>query len=214
MSCGSGLRRLILRLCTLICLPRRPSALQFSKHAEYDDSPPPACSPRVLLPTCSQSLASTFADVRLGRALQGVSSAEFLEAARAAYYARSNSVGSGLDPGGGSGGAPSSSSSSRGGVGGGSSTARRFLYLLAVGVVPGYQRRGLGSALLAALLRKADHDGCACYAEATSGASRELLRRHGFNELLIYQPAPSIPPVHVLVRPPQGAAAAAGEGDS
>ncbi len=53
-------------------------------------------------------------------------------------------------------------------------------YLLAIGVATTRQGTGLGSALLAHTLAKADEDGAPAYLEATSLRSRVLYERHGF----------------------------------
>lgn len=53
-------------------------------------------------------------------------------------------------------------------------------YLDFIGVAPGFQRRGAGSALLAAMLEQTDREGIAAALNAGSPRSRELYRRHGF----------------------------------
>lgn len=74
-------------------------------------------------------------------------------------------------------------------------------YLLALGVRPGGQGRGLGSALLALALADADTAGDACYLEATSPRSRVLYERFGFvvtDELRV----DDSPPLWAMWRPP------------
>jgi ribosomal protein S18 acetylase RimI-like enzyme len=53
-------------------------------------------------------------------------------------------------------------------------------YLWFLGVAPRAQGRGLGSALMEPVLRRADRAGLACYLEATSPRNRALYERHGF----------------------------------
>jgi GNAT superfamily N-acetyltransferase len=53
-------------------------------------------------------------------------------------------------------------------------------YLWFVGVVPAAQGRGLGSALIAPVLQRADRAGHPTYLEATSAQSKALYERHGF----------------------------------
>jgi GNAT superfamily N-acetyltransferase len=54
------------------------------------------------------------------------------------------------------------------------------LYLALLGVVPDHQGTGVGSALLRAVLDRADRDGTPAYLEATSPRNRALYERHGF----------------------------------
>lgn len=53
-------------------------------------------------------------------------------------------------------------------------------YLMLVGVDPGSQGRGLGSTLLAPVLRRADADGRPCYLETAEERNLEFYRRQGF----------------------------------
>lgn len=53
-------------------------------------------------------------------------------------------------------------------------------YLRFLGVVPAAQGRGLGGALMAPVLRRADEAGRPAYLEATSARSKVLYERHGF----------------------------------
>ena len=53
-------------------------------------------------------------------------------------------------------------------------------YLWFLGVIPTAQRRGLGSALMAPVLERADRTGRPAYLEATSARSKALYERHGF----------------------------------
>jgi GNAT superfamily N-acetyltransferase len=56
-------------------------------------------------------------------------------------------------------------------------------YLDYIGVEPGAQGRGTGSALLAPMLARCDAEGTPAYLNAGSPRSRELYRRHGFEVL-------------------------------
>ena len=58
----------------------------------------------------------------------------------------------------------------------------RAWYLLATGVVPGLQGRGICAALLSATLAHLDRCGEAAYLEATSARSRVLYHRLGFGD--------------------------------
>jgi GNAT superfamily N-acetyltransferase len=53
-------------------------------------------------------------------------------------------------------------------------------YLFLLGTRPEWQSRGLGSALLRAVLDRCDQEGRPAYLEASSEGNRRLYRRHGF----------------------------------
>jgi ribosomal protein S18 acetylase RimI-like enzyme len=53
-------------------------------------------------------------------------------------------------------------------------------YLFFVGARPGFQGRGLGSALLREVLDRSDATGIPAYLEATAEDNRRLYERHGF----------------------------------
>ena len=53
-------------------------------------------------------------------------------------------------------------------------------YLWFLGVVPAAQGHGLGTALMAPVLDRADRTGVPCYLEATSPRNKALYERHGF----------------------------------
>jgi ribosomal protein S18 acetylase RimI-like enzyme len=53
-------------------------------------------------------------------------------------------------------------------------------YLFFLGVVPYAQGRGIGSALMAPVLERADRAGARAYLDATSPRNRALYERHGF----------------------------------
>jgi GNAT superfamily N-acetyltransferase len=55
-------------------------------------------------------------------------------------------------------------------------------YLLYIGIQPGHQGQGLGSALLRPVLAECDHTGTPAYLEASCERSRFLYARHGFAE--------------------------------
>ena len=56
-------------------------------------------------------------------------------------------------------------------------------YLPFMGVDPAYQGQGIGSALVAVVLAKADRDGEPAYLEASSPENRRLYERHGFQTI-------------------------------
>lgn len=78
-------------------------------------------------------------------------------------------------------------------------------YLFILGTRPGWQSRGLGSALIRAVLDECDRDGVPAYLEATSEQNRRLYERHGFRmtETLTL---PDGPPVFCMWRTPAGVA--------
>jgi GNAT superfamily N-acetyltransferase len=53
-------------------------------------------------------------------------------------------------------------------------------YLFVVGTRPGWQGRGIGSAVMSPVLEKCDHDRVPAYLEATSERNKALYLRHGF----------------------------------
>jgi GNAT superfamily N-acetyltransferase len=59
----------------------------------------------------------------------------------------------------------------------------RHLYLFMLGVRPGEQGRGLGSALLAPMLARADREGIPCLLETNKERNLPLYERHGFEVL-------------------------------
>lgn len=62
-------------------------------------------------------------------------------------------------------------------------------YLLAIGVLPAWQGKGIGSALMAPVLEQCDRDGVAAYLEATSQRSKKFHERHGFAATGQFAPA-------------------------
>ncbi|MDO0936220.1 GNAT family N-acetyltransferase [Streptomyces sp. DG2A-72] len=57
---------------------------------------------------------------------------------------------------------------------------RAHAYLWMIGVAPGHQGKGLGTALIAATLDRCDREGLPAYLEASSARSRRLYERLGF----------------------------------
>lgn len=57
---------------------------------------------------------------------------------------------------------------------------RPYWYLLAVGVDPAFQSRGLGKRLIAPVLRRADEDGLPCYLETQTESNVAFYQRRGF----------------------------------
>lgn len=62
-------------------------------------------------------------------------------------------------------------------------THRAHEYLWMIGVAPGRQGEGLGSALIAHVLDRCDRDGLPAYLEASNARSRALYTRLGFTTL-------------------------------
>lgn len=56
-------------------------------------------------------------------------------------------------------------------------------YLLFLGTRPGFQSRGIGSAVLRGLLARSDAEGVPAYLDATSERNKRLYLKHGFEEL-------------------------------
>lgn len=69
-------------------------------------------------------------------------------------------------------------------------------YLPFMGVDPGRQGTGVGSALLAAVLSRIDAEGASAYLEASSPANQRLYQRHGFvtvGEIVVLDAPPIYP---------------------
>jgi ribosomal protein S18 acetylase RimI-like enzyme len=76
-------------------------------------------------------------------------------------------------------------------------------YLPFIGVDPGHQGRGHGSALLMIGLARADRDGLPAYLEASAPRNRALYERHGFEVVGEIQAGDS-PPLWPMLRPAVG----------
>ena len=75
-------------------------------------------------------------------------------------------------------------------------------YLMLLGVVPDRQGTGIGSALLRAVLDRADRAGEAAYLEATTPRNRALYERHGF-EVTRELRCADCPPLWAMWRDPR-----------
>ncbi|TDD38748.1 GNAT family N-acetyltransferase [Saccharopolyspora elongata] len=80
---------------------------------------------------------------------------------------------------------------------------RAHLYLPFLGVRPQRRGEGLGSALLADRLARADAEGAPAYLEASSPRNRPLYERHGFRELGEPVVLPGGPTVRPMWRDPK-----------
>jgi ribosomal protein S18 acetylase RimI-like enzyme len=80
-------------------------------------------------------------------------------------------------------------------------------YLFAVGVDPEHQGRGIGSALLRAVLDRCDETGVPAYLEASKPENARLYERHGFRITEEVSMAPEAPPVWLMWRDPRPPAA-------
>jgi GNAT superfamily N-acetyltransferase len=76
-------------------------------------------------------------------------------------------------------------------------------HLTFMGVDPAAQSQGIGSALLATVLARADRDDTSAYLEASCPENRRLYERHGFlttRELTVSD----CPPIYAMCRAPKG----------
>lgn len=76
------------------------------------------------------------------------------------------------------------------------------IYLLALGVDPPHQSRGIGSALIQTVLDEADRDGHPCYLESTSERNMAFYERHGFGVLRRGEIPGGGPPYWTMLRGP------------
>lgn len=76
-------------------------------------------------------------------------------------------------------------------------------YLWMIGVEPGRQGRGFGSALLAHTLRQVDEEGAVAYLESSDPKNVPLYERHGFEVLDIIRAA-DVPPITPMLRRARG----------
>jgi GNAT superfamily N-acetyltransferase len=79
-------------------------------------------------------------------------------------------------------------------------------HLALLGVRPGRQGQGTGTALLQAHHRELDDDGTPAYLEASSPASRKLYLRHGYQDLGPPIALPGGPSLYPMWREPKGRA--------
>jgi ribosomal protein S18 acetylase RimI-like enzyme len=77
-------------------------------------------------------------------------------------------------------------------------------YLAMVGVVPGWQGRGYGAALMRPVLERCDAERVPAYLEASSPRNRALYERHGFEVVEECTYARDAPPLWRMWREPRG----------
>ena len=77
-------------------------------------------------------------------------------------------------------------------------------FLATIGVDPAHQGRGIGSALLAPALARADEQRKCCYLETHLAANVRLYERHGFR-VMEHIDNPATVPLWAMLRPPAGA---------
>ncbi|NTW36662.1 MAG: GNAT family N-acetyltransferase [Syntrophobacteraceae bacterium] len=78
------------------------------------------------------------------------------------------------------------------------------IYLLAIGVDPPHQCKGIGSALIRTVLDEADRDGHPCYLESTSERNMAFYERHGFRVVRRGDIPRGGPPYWTMLRGPTG----------
>jgi GNAT superfamily N-acetyltransferase len=76
-------------------------------------------------------------------------------------------------------------------------------YLPVVGILPEWQGRGFGSALMRPILERCDREGLPAYLEASSPRNRALYERHGFAVVEETRLAKDSPPLWRMWRKPQ-----------
>jgi ribosomal protein S18 acetylase RimI-like enzyme len=76
-------------------------------------------------------------------------------------------------------------------------------YLDSLGVLPEWQGRGIGSALMAPVLARCDEERMPAYLNAGSPRSRELYRRHGFEVTAEFRLPDAGPPLWRMWRTPK-----------
>ena len=82
---------------------------------------------------------------------------------------------------------------------------RPHAYLWFLGVTPEAQGHGIGSRLLKARLDQLDADGTPAFLETATERNVALYRRHGFDVISQYRPAPDGPPMWAMWREAPGA---------
>jgi GNAT superfamily N-acetyltransferase len=75
-------------------------------------------------------------------------------------------------------------------------------YLPVVGILPEWQGRGFGSALMRPILERCDREGLPAYLEASSPRNRALYERHGFAVVEEMRVAKDSPPLWRMWRKP------------
>jgi GNAT superfamily N-acetyltransferase len=80
----------------------------------------------------------------------------------------------------------------------------RHYYLPVVGVEPGSQGRGIGTALLRPVLERCDSEGIPAYLEATSPRNRACYLRNGFEDMEEVTLPKGGPPMWLMWREPGG----------
>jgi ribosomal protein S18 acetylase RimI-like enzyme len=78
-------------------------------------------------------------------------------------------------------------------------------YLPAIGILPEWQGRGFGSALLRPMLERCDRERLPAYLEASSPRNRALYERHDFKVVEEVRVAKTSPPLWRMWREPGGA---------
>jgi Acetyltransferase (GNAT) family len=73
-----------------------------------------------------------------------------------------------------------------------------------LGVIPKFQRQGIGSALLQPVLQQADGEGLPCYVEVTNQRAIGFYQHHGFEPLKMIQFAQDAPCLWTMKRQPLG----------
>lgn len=76
-------------------------------------------------------------------------------------------------------------------------------YLPFAGVLPEWQGKGIGSALLSPVLQRCDRDAIPAYLEASSPLNRRLYERHGFEVTEEFRFAQGAPPLWRMWRSPR-----------
>jgi ribosomal protein S18 acetylase RimI-like enzyme len=77
-------------------------------------------------------------------------------------------------------------------------------FLATIGVDPAHQGRGIGSALMAPTLARADEQRTSCYLETHTADNVRLYERHGFQVMGHIENLATVP-LWVMLRPPAGA---------
>jgi ribosomal protein S18 acetylase RimI-like enzyme len=77
-------------------------------------------------------------------------------------------------------------------------------FLATIGVDPAHQGRGIGSALMAPVLARADEQRTPCYLETHTTGNVRLYERHGFR-VMEHIENPTSVPLWAMLRPPAGA---------